>query len=62
MKIENKEAKKLMAKFNFILIKLTKHTFVFSNGVHRVGFAKTTSDKHRAFKNLKAEMRRLGYE
>lgn len=62
IKIDDKELAKLMKSIGFVYKKLTKHTLVFSNGVHDLKTSKTTSDKARRLKNVRSELRRLGYE
>lgn len=61
MKIDDKELSKLMKQLGFVYKKLTKHTIVFSNGVHDLSTSKTTSDKARRLKNVRASLKRLGY-
>lgn len=62
IKIDDKELNKFMKKLGFICNVTTKHTLVYSNGTHKLRTSKTTSDKQRRLKNVKAELKRLGYE
>ncbi len=62
MKIDDKDLHKLMRSLGFVCNVVTKHCLVFNNGKHKVRTSKTTSDKNRRLKNLKAELRRLNYE
>ena len=61
IKVDDKNLAKLMKRLGFVCNAVTKHTLVFSNGVHKVRTSKTTSDKQRRLKNLSAELRRLNY-
>ena len=61
MKIDDKELAKLMKSLGFVYKKLTKHTIVFTNGVHDLSTSKTTSDKARRLKNVRSALKRLGY-
>jgi len=64
MRIDDKELKKLMSSLGFVANGFTKHCIVFTDPVKqiRVRTSKTTSDKNRRLKNLKSELRRIGYE
>jgi len=61
MKIDDKDLHKLMKGLGFVCNVATKHCLVFTNGVHKLRTSKTTSDKVRRLKNVKSEMKRLGY-
>lgn len=62
IKIDDKELNKLMNGLGFICNVTTKHTLVFTNGKHKLRTSKTTSDSKRRLKNVRAELKRLGYE
>ena len=61
MKIDDKELRKYMKSLGFVCNVMTKHTLVFTNGLHKVRTSKTTSDKFRRLKNVKSELKRMGY-
>lgn len=61
IKVDDKDLNKFMSKLGFICNVTTKHTLVFTNGTHKLRTSKTTSDKHRRLKNVKAELKRIGY-
>ena len=61
MKIDDKNLKKMLNSLGFVYKKLSKHCIVFSNGIHDIHTSKTTSDKARRLKNVKADLRRLNY-
>ena len=60
-RIDDKDLHKLMNSLGFMRIVDTKHCLVFTNQVHKIRTSKTTSDKHRRLKNIKAELKRLNY-
>ena len=61
MKIDDKDLHKLMKNLGFVCNVMTKHCLVFTNGIHKLRTSKTTSDKTRRLRNVKSEMKRLGY-
>ena len=62
MKVDDKELNKYMKSLGYVCQVTTKHCLVFTNGTHKVRTSKTTSDKVRRLKNVKAQMRRLQNE
>ena len=61
-RIDDKDLHKLMRRFGFVCSVMTKHCLVFNNGIHKIRTSKTTSDKVRRLKNVRAELRRYCYE
>jgi len=61
MRIDDKDLTKLMKKVGFVMSVTTKHCLVFTNGIHKLRTSKTTSDKVRRLKNVRAELKRLNY-
>ena len=61
MKIDDKDLNKFMKRLGFVCSAVTKHCLVFTDGNLKIRTSKTTSDKRRRLKNLKAELKRCGY-
>ena len=59
MKVDDKELSKFMKSLGYVCIATTKHCLVFSNGNLKLRTSKTTSDKVRRLKNVKAQMKRI---